>query len=267
MITEELIAQIKQLPPLPDSVREIERIYANADSTFSDLVVVVEKDPMLTAELLRASNSPLYGFSKEITSVEQAVSLFGMGMVRGFALATIVKQNISLDLSAYKLSFDDLSRLSTLRNRFVSNWYRKIDAKKASILSAAVFLMELGKVVIAKLIKEQDKTLAFQELLTNMPVHKAEIELCGSQCLEVSANMFKFWNFGDDLIGTIYYAINYKKAPKEFQELALVLYLTRELIGTDFKLNTAKVEKAQTLLESNGYESQPFLEAVKKIHL
>ncbi|MEO1954390.1 MAG: HDOD domain-containing protein, partial [Campylobacterales bacterium] len=85
-MTEEILKKIKQLPPLPESAMQIEAVYQDPDGSFSDMVKILEKDPLLTADILKAANSPLYGFSREINAINQAVGLFGMGTVRGFAL-------------------------------------------------------------------------------------------------------------------------------------------------------------------------------------
>ena len=72
-MTEDILKKIKQLPPLPESAMQIEAVYQNPDSSFNDMVKILEKDPLLTADILKAANSPLYGFSREINAISQAV--------------------------------------------------------------------------------------------------------------------------------------------------------------------------------------------------
>ncbi|MCW8954282.1 MAG: HDOD domain-containing protein, partial [Sulfurimonas sp.] len=77
-----IIDSIKSLPPLSTTITEVNRIYADDESTISDMAKAIEHDPMIIANLLKTANSPLYGFGREIKSAAQAVSLFGMGMTR-----------------------------------------------------------------------------------------------------------------------------------------------------------------------------------------
>jgi len=72
-MTEDIIKKIKQLPPLPESAMKIEAVYQDPDSSFNDMVKILENDPLLTADILKAANSPLYGFSREINAISQAV--------------------------------------------------------------------------------------------------------------------------------------------------------------------------------------------------
>lgn len=68
---------------------------------------MVEKDPMLTANILRSANSPLYGFSQEITTIARAISLFGMATIRGFALSSTIKKSFSINLEPYGITTQD----------------------------------------------------------------------------------------------------------------------------------------------------------------
>ena len=83
-----IIDSIKSLPPLSKTIMDINRVYADEEAGIGDLAKVIEGDPMIVANLLKAANSPLYSFGKEIKNVSQAVSLFGMSMTRSIAQST-----------------------------------------------------------------------------------------------------------------------------------------------------------------------------------
>ena len=161
-MNDKILQQIKQLPPLPESAMQIEAVYQNPNSTFNDMVKILEKDPLLTADILKAANSPLYGFSREINAISQAVGLFGMGTVRGFALASIVKKSFTLNLSPYKISNEQFAELSKKQHALVTSWYLRKDPKLLSILSPAAFLIHIGKVLIAQYIIDEKLEDAFK---------------------------------------------------------------------------------------------------------
>ncbi|MDD5202476.1 MAG: HDOD domain-containing protein, partial [Sulfurimonas sp.] len=54
-----IIESIKSLPPLSKTITDINMVYASEDSSIHDLAKVVERDPMIVANLLKAANSPL----------------------------------------------------------------------------------------------------------------------------------------------------------------------------------------------------------------
>jgi len=190
-MTDEILKKIKQLPPLPESAMQIEAVYQDPDSSFNDMVKILEKDPLLTADILKAANSPLYGFSREINAITQAVGLFGMGTVRGFALASIVKKSFALDLSAYGINNDMFSALSKKQHGLMTAWCLRKENKLLGVLSPAAFLVEIGKVLIAQQIMSEGKVEQFQAKMTELgDVEAAEREIVEVDTPEVSATIF-----------------------------------------------------------------------------
>ena len=162
---DSILKKIKALPPLDDTILKIQRICVDKNSSLADLVKVVESDPMLTANILKSSNSPLYGFSREIKNIAHAVSLFGMATVRGFALSSAIKQNIKINLAPYNISEASFLEISTIQSSFMFKWYSKVNKSMLQILQPASFMMEVGRIVIANELVDQKKDAAFKEAL------------------------------------------------------------------------------------------------------
>ncbi|WP_024787895.1 MULTISPECIES: HDOD domain-containing protein [unclassified Lebetimonas] len=197
-MNEHIFKEIKSLPPLPKSIMEIQRITNDANSSISDLVKVVKEDPMLTANLLKAANSPLYGFTKQIKSVDQAVSLFGMATVKGFAVSFAIKNTLKFDLSAYGVDENRFHDVSTKRNALVLYWYKK-NRKYLDILATNSFLIDLGAVVISLVLKKLGKDNEFKSKLTIDNRNEIEKEFVGMTTAEVNAKIFTHWGFSEDL--------------------------------------------------------------------
>jgi HD-like signal output (HDOD) protein len=113
--------KIEVLPMLSESIHKISEICHDPLSGIRDLMDIVRTDPMLSANLLKAANAPVYGLSRQIATVNQAVSLFGMYMVRGFALASAVKETIMLDVSCYGVDNHTFVDVSTQQNALLMN--------------------------------------------------------------------------------------------------------------------------------------------------
>ena len=203
-MNEAILKQIKQLPPLPETAIKIEAVYQDQNSTFEDMVKILEKDPLLTADILKSANSPLYGFSREITNVSQAVSLFGMGTIRGFALASIISKSFTLDLTPYGISNAQYAKRAENQNALVTGWYIRKNPKILGVLSAAAFLNDIGKVLIARLLKEENLADEFlQKVKENPNTTEVEQEVINLDTAHVSAQIFNHWRFEEALIDTI----------------------------------------------------------------
>jgi len=239
--------KIKQLPALPESAIKLEAIYHNPDSSFDDMVKVLELDPLLTADILKAANSPLYGFTREINSITQAVGLFGMGTIRGFALAMIVKKSFELNLSPYGISNSQFSDLSKTQNALAVTWYLRQKPKLMELLSPASFLIEIGKVMIAQHLLDEGKADEFKtKIEAGESVKETEKEMSDTYTAEVSANIFNHWKFDESLVDLIRFSGEPENCVgEELIEASKVLHVIRIATGlngvfTDDTLNAAK---------------------------
>ncbi|MDD2356429.1 MAG: HDOD domain-containing protein [Thiovulaceae bacterium] len=265
-MNEKLLQQIKQLPPLPESAMQIEAVYQNPDSTFNDMVKILEKDPLLTADILKAANSPLYGFSREINAISQAVGLFGMGTVRGFALASIVKKSFTLDLSSYGITNIQFAELSKKQHALVTSWYIKKDPKLLGILSPAAFLVEIGKVLISQYLIEEKMKEKFKNALEELQdVEAAEVEVIGVHTPEVSATVFTHWKFEEKLIETIRYGADPENAPETIKKAAQSLHVVRTAVPISGVMTEASIAAAKALVDQYGLDMDSFNKAIENV--
>jgi len=263
-MTEEILKKIKQLPPLPESAMQIEAVYQDPNSSFQDMVKILEKDPLLTADILKAANSPLYGFSREINAISQAVGLFGMGTVRGFALASIVKKSFTLDLSAYGISNEMFSELSKRQHALITAWCVKKENKLMGILSPAAFLVEIGKVIIAQQIMMESKQQEFKDALLELQdVEAAEEKVIGVHTPEVSATIFKLWKFEEGLVDTIANCQQPDKAKEEDRRAAQFLHVVRIAIPINGVATEKSIADAKALIEKYSLDLESFEHALE----
>ncbi|MFT7003628.1 MAG: HD-like signal output (HDOD) protein [Sulfurimonas sp.] len=263
-MTDEMLKKIKQLPPLPESAMQIEAVYQDPDSSFNDMVKILEKDPLLTADILKAANSPLYGFSREINAISQAVGLFGMGTVRGFALASIVKKSFTLDLSPYGIDEEVFSSLSKKQHGLMTAWCLKKENKLLGILSPAAFLVEIGKVLISQQIIANESKEAFKKSLGEFDsVEEAEREILGVDTPEVSAIVFKHWRFEEGLVNTIANCENPEEAQPQYQRAAKILHVVRTTVPMNGIITDESVEAAKVLIKEYDLDMESFDKALE----
>lgn len=74
------------LPALPQTAVSLMRLSQDANSGPNDFARVIESDPGLMGQVLRFANSAFFGFSRTITSVQQALTLIGTRSITNFAL-------------------------------------------------------------------------------------------------------------------------------------------------------------------------------------
>jgi len=265
-MTDDILKKIKQLPPLPESAMQIEAVYQDPDSSFNDMVKILEKDPLLTADILKAANSPLYGFSREINAISQAVGLFGMGTVRGFALASIVKKSFTLDLSPYGINNDMFSALSKKQHGLMTSWCLRKENKLLGILSPAAFLVEIGKVLIAQQIMVDNKQEEFRDALAELQdVEAAERKIVDADTPEVSATIFSHWRFEESLVDTIRNCQNPEKADEKDQRAAKILHVVRVAVPINGVITDESINAAKDLIGKYALDMESFETAIQNV--
>jgi len=258
--------KIQQLPALPESAIKLEAIYHNPDSTFDDMVKVLELDPLLTADILKAANSPLYGFTREINSIAQAVSLFGMGTIRGFALAMIVKKSFELNLSPYNISNDQFSNLSKMQNALAVTWYLRKQPKLMEFLSPASFLIEIGKVLIAQFVLDNGKEAEFKTKITEADsIRAVEEEFTETYTADVSADIFNHWKFDEKLVNLVRYCGEPENLDEGLQEASKALHVIRIATGLDGVFTDETLAAAKVLIEKYDLDLESFEAAIEKM--
>ncbi|WP_166830842.1 sensor domain-containing diguanylate cyclase [Thalassoroseus pseudoceratinae] len=76
-----------QLPTLPSVAVELLELSNDPATELPMVVQVIKTDPAIAAKILKVTNSSYYGFKKEVTTLERAVSLLGTRAVTSLALS------------------------------------------------------------------------------------------------------------------------------------------------------------------------------------
>jgi len=268
MMTKEIILdKVKAFPPLDDTVNKVMAVCNDVESSVADLARVVKSDPMTTTNILKAANSPLYGFSREIKSIEQAVSIFGMETVKGFAFSSFLQKKPDLDLSPYGIDAKDLASISEQQNAFVAKWY-KGKKEKLDMLILPSFLMEVGKIVLSSLIIEHGKTAEFKALVEQVKslddMMELEKKVFGMTNEEVTGVLLNDWNFDPVMYNAIKYINNPEEADEDVKEYARILRVVKTVITTQPLDLDTNLPKALEMVETYNLDKAKFEEAVKQ---
>ena len=252
-----IIDSIKSLPPLSKTIIDVNTVYADDDSSIHDLAKVIENDPMIVANLLKAANSPLYGFGRDINSASQAVSLFGMGMTRSIALGNSVRKLLNVDMQPYGITSETFADISSKQATLMLNWYKKVDAKKAEKLYLAAFLQETGKILIASDIIQEDEVTTFSsEVEMSNDLAQVERSYVDVSSSEVTAKVFEHWKFDSDFINMIKFADKPAAAPEELQEFSLALNIVKTIIPINKPLSEQAINFGLKKASNAGYNHE-----------
>jgi len=197
-----LVAATPELAAMPATTARLLQLLEEPDAPVDEILAIIEKDPGLTANLLKLSNSAYYGLLREVGSVREALVLMGNRTVVTLAFAASMGRVMQAPVTAYRLPRGRLWRhaLATglLAARIESS---EADAARRNRIFTAGVVHDLGKLLL-------DRPLG--EVLEQIPpdldhagLVAAERELLGFDHAEAGAVLAEAWNFPVDLVQVI----------------------------------------------------------------
>lgn len=107
---QDLIAAAPSVNARPESVVSLMEIIDDPVVEVTKLLPIVEKDPALTAGLLKLCNSPMYNFTRQIGSPREALVLVGNLTFARMCFTLSMRPVLERDLPGYSLGLDELWR-------------------------------------------------------------------------------------------------------------------------------------------------------------
>jgi putative nucleotidyltransferase with HDIG domain len=204
-LTKKLSAAVERMPAFPKSVQRILELTRDINCEPKELVMVIEKDPVMTMKLLRILNSAYYSLPRQITSVNQSVVYLGLNTIKNMALSfaamgVLPPHNAAgFDIQRYLLhSLTTASLARTLCQKFGGG--DDIDPADCYI---AGLLHDFGKVVFAQFMPTEFKRALALSGDQGTSLHVAEKQIIGADHSLVGAMLVEKWQFPKSLTDTI----------------------------------------------------------------
>lgn len=147
------------IPSMPQVAARFLEIIQDPDFEYRDVVEVLSTDPGMTGEILRLANSPLFGVTRTITSLAQALTLLGLKRVRSLVLGRYIVDSIDkkkpadIDMAYYW-------RRSLTTAVLASHLAEAVAPKLREEAFTAGLLADIGVVILDESLPEQFQPIA-----------------------------------------------------------------------------------------------------------
>ncbi len=261
-----LTDKIDSLPPLPQTIIDLEEFKRSSNKTPEALEIIIAKDPLIVSTLLKVANSAMFGFNSSVDTLARALGLLGVNFTLSIAFGSAIKNSLDTDLKAYNLASDDFMRISNMASNLISLWVAKIDIELKEELLLPVFLQETGKFIVSDIANDENKSEEFLNALQNdsdtASVEKKFFDLTTS---EVTASIFKHWNLSEKLIEMIKYVDDLENCPEEYKKETQILHVAKIACNVIDPLSDKFCEDAVTKATELGLEVGPLKKALEKM--
>ncbi|HEG6653732.1 TPA: cheVAW transcriptional regulator CheP [Campylobacter jejuni] len=233
-MNELLLKSVEVLPPLPDTVSKLRKYVSEANSNIETMKVaeIISSDPLMTTKLLQLANSPYYGFTREITTINQVITLLGVGNIINIVMADSIRDNFKIDVSPYGLNTQNFLKTCNEEATFIANWLNDEDKKLSHLLVHCAMLLRLGIVIFSNFLIQNHKDKDFLAFLNkNENLALAENEFLGVDHISFLGFLLHRWNFDDVLIESICFVRTPHAAREKVKKSAYALAITDHLFA------------------------------------
>ncbi|MBS1259569.1 MAG: hypothetical protein MAG551_02642 [Candidatus Scalindua arabica] len=202
--TSTLIAQIESMPTLPTVALRVLEVTSDPGSSTNDLMEIIGTDISLTAKILKIANSPFYGLTREVASLQHAVTVLGFKEIRNLVISTIAFESFKNFKQDDKF---DIKRF--WRHSFCCGLAAKIIAVELKSSSNELFVAglihDIGKLVMyiafpAEFLKLVDIISPLKLKYTAFEAEKSVFEMIHD---EVGKKLLEKWMFPESLITAV----------------------------------------------------------------
>lgn len=190
-----------ELPALPETLSEILQLTEDNTSAMSDLATVIERDPALTARILRVSNSPFYGMRQQVGTIKLALVILGVREVRNLVLS-IKSVDAIRSWSTHTSLQDAYWEHAVYVGAFARSMSISLRLGYQGEAFAAGLLHDMGKALMVMRLGDQ-----YAELLehagTSAPLCRAESNAFGFTHSDAGAVLAAGWNYPATLVDAI----------------------------------------------------------------
>ena len=256
--------RINNLSPIfPETLKQIEVFRKKERQEIEELIEIIEKDTLLTANLLKIVNSSMFGFRSKVETLSRAINLLGMNFAIAIAISQSVKESFKINLSAYCINCKDFMDSSIFASLLAKLWSEQIDYEYKEDIFLGAILQDIGKFIISEIILEKGFDIEFQK---EIQLAENEISFIEKKYLyitasEVTAEIFKYWNLSENLIKMIEFVDNIENCPFEYKQKAQMLDVIKTACSVNSLLSDKSIKKALNKAKSYNFH----LDSLEKV--
>lgn len=217
------IQSIIQLPALPAIAIEIINMVEDPRTSASMLGRVISKDQVLTAKVLKIANSPFYGFSRKIATIDFAIIVLGFDTLKEVVMSVSLISSLSKKLTREFNSrqfWDHSIACGVIARALARNHgYRVIGE-----VFIAGLLHDIGILIINQYLFNEYKEIVKLINQEKISLEDAEMRVLGVTHGEIGSWLAEKWNFPGQLVDTIAFH-HHPIQSEQYREIVSIIHM------------------------------------------
>ena len=195
-----LLDEVVTLPSMPATLAPIMELLDDPECNLGEVAGVISSDPSIALKTLRLVNSAYYGLGQEVTTIEHAVVLLGVKVIRNLALTATVFDTMKGSPNRFLkhcvgcgVAMRALAEASPLAKHVAS-------ADEAFVYG---LLHDIGKVILGEYLAEEYAKIAELCREGGLAWYQAEQERIGVDHAILGARLAEKWKLSKSIVDAI----------------------------------------------------------------
>lgn len=177
-----------------------------------------------------------------------------------------VTDTFDINLSPYGMTKEQFTTACDKQLSLMIYWLIRRQPHSLALLGPAAFLVDIGRVVIAKTLIEDNKEDVIKKAIeAGEDITQAEKTACGAQTTDVTATLFTKWNFNPDIVHLIRYSDDPEGAVADDRVMAAELKAVRETVMPNGEITDESIATAKETIEEFGLDLESYERALERV--
>ncbi len=190
-----VMGQLGDLPPLPATYSRLAQMSQDPDVSMDAMAAVIERDPAITAAVLRIINSAYFGLPRRVSSVRETVRYLGIVPIKNLVLTVEIFEGLAQGRRALALQQEALLRAYAMRE-LLGRTPLAEQAFIAGVLSDVGQLLVLSKLPVDAMAIDKGVELGRLPWIV-------QHERLGCSCATIGAQLLARWNLPASLVEAV----------------------------------------------------------------
>jgi diguanylate cyclase (GGDEF)-like protein len=202
MIDPQRIWTSPQLPTLPAVAVRLLELMRDPEAELRQIIDVIRKDPALSAKLVRAANSSMFGFRHEIKSLDRAVTLLGPTVATSLCLSFSLTDDACAQ-GPLRRHYQDYWQQSLIQAAAADTLARQLNPKPEEDFFLCGLLQDLGRLAMLRCLGADYVPVLSSADLVDTPLHFREAAVLGFDHIEVGAKLMQHWQLPEPMVRAV----------------------------------------------------------------
>ena len=226
-----ILDDVDSLPTFPENIIELQRLCNEKNATIDAISERISRDPSLTADVIKLSNSAGFVPGKKIVTIKDAVKIIGLKNLNLILTASATRKILENKYKKFEVIWEHCIRVA-----YYAREIAKLKAQNSLADSAFIsgLLHDIGKIVL--LSADPNIVNIISEITKNKQLRSSSIleEISiGVSHAEIGGLIARKWNFPDDLTKSIEYHHSPLNVEKDYRILTWTVYTANMFCGVE----------------------------------